>query len=321
MGCDLQLRHPQIEPSCMAKSKLYRYPLYLLARSLAFVFSIFPRGMLLSLAGLLGRLAYYLVPRHRESALQHLRSAYGNTKTEADYRLIARRVFENLAKTSVEILLFPKFSSAEVESFTDTGDAYKVYSDLLAEGKGLLGITSHMGNWELLAGIFTLKGYKGRAIARRLRYEPYNKWIESLRRSIGVETVYRGDSPKQILKILKDGYIIGMLPDQDIDSLRGVFVNFFGRPAYTTIAPAKLAIATGSPIIVNFLIRQPGNKYKIVIGDIIRPDAKLPREEAVVLYTRRWMESCEKIIREYPDQWGWMHNRWKTKPSGETGKA
>lgn len=305
----------------MAKTKPYRYPLYLLARGLAFIFSLLPRGLLLNLAGLLGRAAYLLVGRHRESTLRHLRSAYGQSKTEAELREIARRVFENLAKTSVEILLFPKFSSAEVESFTEVGDAYRIYSDLLKEGRGLIGITSHMGNWELLAGIFTLKGYKGKAIARRLRYEPYNRWIENLRRSIGVETVYRGDSPKEILKILKEGYIIGMLPDQDIDSLRGLFVDFFGRPAYTTVAPAKLAVATGSPIITNFLIRLPGNKYKIVIGDIIRPDDKLPREEAVVEYTRRWMASCEKIIREYPDQWGWMHNRWKTKPPAEKEKS
>lgn len=305
----------------MAKKKPYRYPLYLLARGVAFTVSLLPRRLFLPLAALLGRLAYYLVPRHRRGTLRNLKCAYGNSKTETEIRRIAREVFENLAKTSAEILLFPKLDLAQIESFVDAGNADEVYSKLLAEGRGLISITSHIGNWELLAGIFALKGRKGKAIARKVRYEPYNRWIERLRLSVGVGTIYRGDSPLEIMRTLKQGYIIGMLPDQDIDSLRGVFVDFFGRPAYTTVAPVKISLATGAPILTNFLIRMPGNRYKVIIGDVIRPAVETTKEEAVEKYTAQWMKSCEKVIREYPGQWGWMHNRWKTQKKTSGGSV
>lgn len=304
----------------MAKWRPHRYPLYVLSRVLAFFLTLLPRRSLLAFAGFLGRAAFYLVPHHRESTLRNLAKAYGNTKSDAELYRTARRVFENLAKTSAEVLLFPRYSAAAIDRFVDAGNAYEIYRNLLAEGKGLITITSHIGNWELLAGIFTLKGFKGKAIARRLRYEPYNRWIEKLRESTGVETIYRGDSPKEIIRVLKSGAIIGMLPDQDIDSLRGVFVDFFGRPAYTTIAPVKLSLTTGAPMITTFVIRLPDDRYKVVLGDIIRPEIRTTREAAILEYTDRWMKSCENVIRDYPEQWGWMHDRWKTKPGKREGR-
>jgi KDO2-lipid IV(A) lauroyltransferase len=295
------------------KKKPYRFILYLMARFSAAVLYILPRAMLLSSARFLGRIAYHLCVKDRKRALCNLKLAFGNTKTESEIQSIAHKVFENLAQTTLEVVQFPKLNSEKVEAFVEIGDAYEVYRQLLSEGKGLIALTSHIGNWELLGGIFTLKGFKGKAIVKNIYYEPYHRWIEKLRLSIKIQTIGRDQSSKAILTWLAQGGLIGILPDQDISELKGVFVDFFGTPAYTPVSPVKLSLASGAPILPIFLIRQPNDRYKIVLGKVIRPVIKTTRQEAILEYTRQWMGSCESIIRQHPEQWGWMHNRWKTK--------
>ena len=153
-------------------------------------------------------------------------------------------------------------------------------------------------------------------VGRRIYYEPYNRWIVNLRQAVGLRTVYRSESARKILQVLSRNEAVGLLPDQDIDSLRGVFVDFFGRPAYTPVAPVRLALASGAPIVANFLIREPGDRYRFVAGGVIRPVIETTREEAEKKYTAEWMQGFEKIIRQYPGQWAWMHPRWKTRPDG-----
>ena len=295
----------------MAKYKPYRYLIYGIARLAAWLFFLLPRAAALSVARLLGRMAYALISRHRRSALQNLRTAFPE-KSESETKQIACQVFENLAQTAAEVIQFPKLNLKKVERFVEIGNAFEIYDKLLSEKRGLISITSHIGNWELLAGIFALKGYQGKAVARKLRYPPFQHWIESLRLSIHLGTIYRDESPKKMFRLLEQNEILGVLPDQDLSNLKGVFVEFFGRPAYTSVAPVKLSLATGAPILTNFLIRLPGDRYRIVMGEVIRPVVTTTKEAAIFESTERWMQSCESMIRQYPEQWGWMHNRWKT---------
>ena len=296
----------------MAKKKSYRFFVYLIARGAAFLLMLLPRSWALTLAKAAGNLAFMLVSRQREKALKSLRLAFGTEKPEEEIQEIARGVFQNFAQTAIEILRLPRLSRERLASLVDLGDAVQVYESLLAEGKGLIAITAHIGNWELLAGTFGLMGFRGAVIARKIYYDPYNRWIVGLRKSIAVPTIYREGASREILKVLGRGEIIGMLPDQDIDSLRGVFVNFFGRPAYTPVAPVRLALQYGTPILPNFLIRQKDGRYKIILGEVIRTSAGDRSESAVTEATEKWMRSFEEVIRQYPDQWGWMHDRWKT---------
>ncbi len=298
----------------MAKKKPYRFVLYLFARMCAWMFGLLPREWALRAAKLAGGIVFMTVARQRERTLKHLRVAIGRQNSELEINRIARQVFENMAMTGAEILQFPKLTPEKIAQFVDCGRAVEIYNRLLAEGKGLISMTAHIGNWELLAGIFGLKGYKGAVLARKIYYEPYNKWIVGLRAAMKVPTLYRDDSSREILKRLAAGEIIGLLPDQDIDSLKGTFVPFFGMPAYTSVAPARIALSTGAPMLPNFLIREGVSRYKLVVGEVIRPEAGLDREAAVQRMTENWMEQFEKVIRTYPGQWAWMHNRWKTKP-------
>ncbi len=299
----------------MAKRKFYRYPLYLLARFGAGLLSLLPRNWALALANGAGYLGYELVSRQRTKILENLKLAYGETMTSAERNSMGRRVMGHMLRTAVDFLRFPKFSREKAASFVDAGNAYSFCKDILQEGRGLIIMTAHLGNWELLPRMFGLEGFRGGVVGRRIYYEPYNRWIVVLRTFVGFQTIYQNEAVRKIHHHLKAGEIVGLLPDQDRDSVRGIFVDFFGKPAYTTVAPVKFAMHAQAPMLPMFMVRVPGNSYKIVLGNLIRPKIEADgREASVRKYTEAWMKDFEAVIRQYPDQWGWMHDRWKTRP-------
>jgi KDO2-lipid IV(A) lauroyltransferase len=299
----------------MAKYKPYRYPLYLLTRLAVGLLLLFPRRLSLALANGVGYLGYRLVPSQRTQILENLKLAYGNTKSPQELDRIGRQVMGHMLRTAMDFLLFSRLSPAKAAAVVETGEAFSFCKDILQEGNGLIIMTAHMGNWELLAGIFCLHGFPGAVIGRRIYYEPYNQWIVGLRKAVGVETIYQDEAVRQVHKRLKAGEIVGLLPDQDRDNVRGIFVDFFGVPAYTTVAPVKFAMTLGAPILPAFMIRTPGEGYKLLLGKLIRPKIENgDRAASIRKYTESWMKDFEAMIRQYPEQWGWMHDRWKTRP-------
>ncbi|OGX11464.1 MAG: hypothetical protein A2351_04320 [Omnitrophica bacterium RIFOXYB12_FULL_50_7] len=303
----------------MAKRKFYRYPLYLLARLAAEFLLILPRSWALALASGVGHGGYRLVSRQRTKILENLKLAYGDTKSSVELEAIGRRVLGHMLQTAVDFLRFATLSRDRVVSIVETGDAYSFCKDVLQEGRGLIIMTAHLGNWELLAGSFCLQGFKGAVIGRRIYYEPYNRWIVGLRSAVGVQTIYQDEAVRQVHVHLKAGGIIGLLPDQDRDHTRGIFVDFFGKPAHTSVAPVKFAMASGAPILPAFMVRMPGNRYKLLLGNLIRPKIEGgDRTASIRKYTEAWMKDFEEVIRRYPEQWGWMHDRWKTKSEDVT---
>ena len=288
-----------------------------MTRAAAGMIYCLPRRAALAFARILGAAAYYVIWRQRDRIFENLSAAYGTAKTEAEFRRIGREVMQNAAETAVEVLQFPKLDREKINRFVDSREALAVYHGLLKEGKGVLSITAHLGNWELLAGVVIRNGFSACVIGRRIYYEPYNDWIIALRRALGIETIYRDEPMRRVVRALKANRIVGLLPDQDMDSLPGIFVDFFGWPAYTSIAPVKLSLMTGAPIVVSFLIREPGDRYRLVVEEVIRPEMKTGREDALRKYTEQWMGDFERMILRYPGQWAWMHNRWKTRKKSE----
>lgn len=297
----------------MAKHKPHRYFLYVFARLLAGIFTLLPESAALALARGGARLGYRLAGRQRKEMLESLRVAYPAESAEK-LQATGIRVFENLGMTAAEVLRFPKLTLSRIERMIDFGNVLEIYDAVLKEGRGVLSLSAHFGNWELLAAAFGLKGYQGLVLARRIYYEPYNRWIVGLRLSAKVPTLYRNDASREVLKRLRAGEIVGIVPDQDIDSLKGVFVPFFGRPAYTALAPARLALASGAPIIPAFLVRTGPGRYRMIAGQVLRASQAQNRDDAAAALTHDWMAEFEKVIRLYPEQWAWMHRRWKTKP-------
>lgn len=275
---------------------------------------VMPRSFSLALARGLGIAAFYLISRQRHKVLKHLRFAWKGEKSEDELNRIARQVFENLAMTAMDTILFPTLNKENLREWVSYDDEFMRVNRILDEGRGFIILASHFGNWELLAATFTLMGYSGAIVGKRIYYEKYNQMITGLRESVGVRTIYRDESPKEMLRVLKNNQILGVAADQDVESIEGVFVDFFGHPAYTPTAPVKLAMAADTVIVPAFAIRE-GNRYRLILDEPLKPQAaRGSREETVREFTERWSAVVEKYIRKYPEQWAWMHDRWKTRP-------
>ena len=288
-----------------------RYFLYYLGRVFAFLAYLLPISIGVRIAGLLGICAYLVLPKYRNIAIANLESAFYREKSPREIRRIAREVFANLARSACEVINFPKINEKNIDRFVRIEGIEHVDRSFEA-GKGTIILASHFGNWELLGMTFRVKGYPGVTIGRKIYFYKYDNFLNGLRKSHDVNVIYRDDSPRKMLKVLKENRILGIVADQDVDSVEGVFVNFFGKPAYTPIGPAALARASHAEMIPCFVIRR---RYGHVLK--IEEPVKLVRTENkeadLVINTQRWSAVIESYIRRYPEQWVWMHKRWKTK--------
>ncbi|MBL7157132.1 MAG: lysophospholipid acyltransferase family protein [Candidatus Omnitrophica bacterium] len=295
------------------KIKTKRYYLYYLAAISGFIIAILPLRLGLYLANLAGGIVFAVAGKERKEALNNLRSSFPE-KSDSEIEEIAKKVFSNLCKNAVELINTYKLNRKNLDRWIKTEDLEKA-ERALSKGNGIIILASHFGNWELLSFCFTLRNHATSVIARRIYFDKYEHFINRVRRSKGVKVIYRDESPRKILKALKNNEVLGILADQDIDSVDGVFVDFFGKPAYTPKAPVALAFASGAPLVPAFVVRE-GNSRRLVIGDEINLVEKSNKEETIKFNTQRWSRIVESFIRKYPEQWVWMHRRWKTKPDG-----
>jgi KDO2-lipid IV(A) lauroyltransferase len=295
------------------KFKYRRYFLYYLGRSLAYVFYLLPLSVGLAVARIAGLAAYFAVSKYRRIALANLREAFGSEKTEAELRSIARGVFQNLAMVAVEMVRFPRINRSNIDDYVKIENA-GIVDESFRAGRGTIVLTAHFGNWELLAMTLRVKGYPGVAIGRKIYFHKYDQFLNRLRRVHDVNVIDRENSPRSFLKILKENRILGILADQDVDSVDGVFVDFFGRPAFTPAGPVVLAKVTGAKLIPVYLIRE-GLHHRFVVERPIELADTGDKERDLVTNTQAWSNVLESYIRKHPDQWVWIHRRWKTRPA------
>ena len=293
------------------KFKIRRYVLYYLARCLAFFVYIMPLSMALGLADIAGFLAFWTARKYAGITLENLRSVFGGEKTDGEIRRIARQVFKNIAKNAVELVRFPKISKSNIDDLISM-EGRHILDRELSRGRGVIIVTGHIGNWEMMGITLRIKGYPGAVVGRRIYFHKYDEYLNSLRRHHDVNVVYRDDSPRKILKVLKSKGIIGIVADQDVDSVEGVFIDFLGRKAYTPAGPAFLAKATGASLVPVVMIRD-GKRHRLIVNDPVDLVDTGNKEADAAANTQRWSDVLEAYIREYPDQWVWMHRRWKTK--------
>lgn len=291
------------------KNKWYRPVLYRMACFFLWFLSHIPRSIVLIIAKCAAVFAFYGISREREKTCANLKRVFGETLGEDQIRQCAKNVFKNLAITACDFARFSRLKDADIKKLVRTSGLEK----LSGHTTGGLIVTAHMGNWELLAAAMIVNGYNGFVLGKRLRFDGYNELVVRLRESQKVYTYYRDRSPKELLQRLKAGQLLGILPDQDIADVEGVFIDFFGIPAYTPTGPAKLALAAKVPIIMAFMLHE-GDRYHLIIDSIINTQITEgeTKQEAIKRITRAWSDIIEKYVRQYPDQWAWMHNRWKT---------
>ncbi len=277
-------------------------------------FGLLPLRIGLAFSGFLGRLCFHLLPHERRTALKGLRSAFPG-KSDEEIRSTAKESFINLGMNFYEILSMRRIRRIFDDYVTIEGE------ECLREavkGQGCVYITGHVGNWELMAFYLAYRGYKITPIAKELYDTRLNEILLKLRSENGVHTILR-DKPytsRSIIKALRGKGVLGMLIDQDT-KLQGIFVDFFGKKAYTTIGAASLALKFKSAVVAGFIHRQKGGGHELVITPVELTDTG---DKKLDIYenTLRYSKAVEDAVREYPAQWVWMHRRWKTQPKSST---
>jgi KDO2-lipid IV(A) lauroyltransferase len=293
------------------KIKTRRYYIYYMARIGFFLINFLPLTITLRLSRILGKAAFKYLPKYADIAVENLKRRCG--MTDGGARDVAEKLFVNLTRNGAELAKLAVWDNALVGSLVTGGEGFEKLDEALSKGKGALVITGHFGNWDLLMSYVRSRGYSGAVIGRKIYFHKYDDFITRLRKKTGDRVIYRDESPKKILRVLKDGEIIGILADQDIEALDGVFVKFFGEDAFTPVAPVKLAMVSGAPLVPAFIIRGEDLKHRVVICDPIYVPKEDNSPEAVLRYTQAWTDVLERFVRQYPDQWVWIHKRWKTK--------
>ncbi|MEM7204596.1 MAG: hypothetical protein AAF628_30340 [Planctomycetota bacterium] len=228
---------------------------------------------------------------------------------------ILDEVFRGTSTLAAEWIGAAKLGREFFELYVDDAQGRQQMETLEANWDGgWIGITGHMGNWELLGQWLHNTSRRPSASLAKKQPNPHlNKVIERLRGRHGRATIYRHDPPGKILRLLRDGGSLGIAADEDAVTMSGVFIDFLGRPAYTPLGPARLAIAANVPIMVGAMFRR-GERFEVQLNTPIWPDRKAPRDEEILRLTRAWSAELQEIIRKHPEQWPWFHDRWKTTP-------
>lgn len=277
---------------------------------------LIPMGLLHVISGFLGRLLYLLVKKRRNIALENLRHVFAGEKTERQIRETALQSFTSFFQTFLEIMKFRYMFAGEdardqIRAITDGVDVlFQKAKNIHDEAGGCIFVTPHIGNWELLPHVSAMVGIPLVVVARPTDNEYLEKLIYQNRASSGQVIIPKKNAFLVLQKNLNSGKSIGMLPDQS--TARGIVVDFLGRKATATPVPAILAITHKRPIVVVACCRKDKNHFEGFVSDPIWSGEYKSEKEEILRLTREINLKMESIIRKYPGQYLWMHNRWKT---------
>lgn len=269
--------------------------------------AVTPRPAALAVASLLGRLAYAVGGRTRERAADRIAAVLGCEAGEA--RRTCRLMYRNFAFGLVDLMIFGGWRRRYLERVLRV-EGFERVERAIAEG-GVVGLTGHLSNWELMGG-YVARRLGGIAVLATVAYdENFNRAVVNWRRRLGVRTIYRTEPAAVPLRWLRDGNFLGILADQNIASLPSVTVDFLGRPARTPVGPALLARRARVPIIPMFVVRERDHTYRMVVERPVVPSGAKNVKQALAEDTEAWSKAVARWVRRYPEQWVWVHDRWR----------
>jgi KDO2-lipid IV(A) lauroyltransferase len=275
-----------------------------------------PRPLARALAVVVARGLFAVTPKLRRTAEFNLKLAFPQW-TDAQRAATVRGMVRSLGWMAAEFAMMPRYTRKNIEDIIVL-DGHENFLEGQRRGKGVLFLTAHAGAWELSSYAHALYGYPLHYMARPLDNPRLDALINGYRGLSGNTPIFKNESARAMLKILKDAGTIGILADQNTLSEEGAFVDFFGVPACTTTGIARVALHTGAAVVPGYAVWDESlQKYRLRFEpplDLIRTgDAELD----VLENTQRFAKVTEEIIRKYPKQWVWLHARWKTRPAGE----
>ena len=278
-----------------------------------FIFRILPIRWVRRFAGFVGGRFYALADKSRDRALSNLNMVYGNELSEEARINIAKSVFTEMIKSFFDYMAYSNvrdkkryFSLIEVEGEEHLAEAYK-------QRKGVICLIPHLSSWEFAAITPPMMGYETSAASKAMKQQLLENMMVKFRGRRGMKNITRENSYNKLLDVLRKGECLVLMIDQDTKVKSG-FVDFLGKPAYTPLGAARLALETGALVVPMVMTRKADDNYKFVIYPEL-PTVKTGDMEADLLEnTRQQTQVMEDMVRKYPEQWVWMHPRWKTTP-------
>ncbi|MBI1954869.1 MAG: lysophospholipid acyltransferase family protein [Acidobacteria bacterium] len=277
---------------------------------------LLPRPLAHRMAILLAEGLYWITPKFRRVAERNLRMALPNL-TPQERKVIGRGVYQSLARLLAACAHFPALNAQNVQRAVFY-EGLENYHEARARGRGVLFLTAHLGAWELGAFAHALRGYPLHILYRPLDNPRLDRLVNRYRVLSGNTLIDKRNSAREVLSALARNETIGILADQNSSLEEGVFVNFFGIPACTTAGIARIALHTGAAVVPAFCVWDSGQRrFRIIFDKPLELPATGGKEESIRAATQQMTSVVEQYIRRYPDQWLWIHRRWKTRPPGE----
>jgi KDO2-lipid IV(A) lauroyltransferase len=296
----------------LSVQKIKNYLICLFIRGLVLFAAVLPAWLALRLGGALGAFFAVVVPRERARAEAHLAIAFPEW-TAAQRRALARRVFVCLGQTGLEFLKMNSQSARAIAASVEAVEGREHMEAALQRGHGVVCLTGHIGNWEVLPIFTNHQGWRSAVVAQKL-YDPrLDELLNGFRTRRGVQVIQRGNVTSAIIRSLRANMLLGILNDQDtnVDSR---WAPFFGQLAKTPVGILRLVRRTQAAVVPVFIARQPSGKNRVYIY----PALELPKtgDEEADLHAGAALcnAALENFLRRFPEQWVWFHARWKSKP-------
>jgi len=285
---------------------------WLILKKLGFLPRRLARGFAASVTSLL----FSLQPKLRKTAEFNLRLAFPDW-SEAQRKDATRKMVRNLGWMAAEFARFPRLTRENIEEVVIL-EGHENFLEGQRRGKGVLYLTGHIGAWELSSFAHALYGYPLHYMARPLDNQRLDALVNKYRCASGNEPIFKNESARVMLRILKGGGTVGILADQNTMPEEGVFVDFFGKSACTTTGLARVALHTGAAVVPGYAYWDESiQKYRLRFEPPVELIRTGDTERDVFENTKRFTKVIEEIIRKHPDQWVWVHQRWKNRPKGE----
>ena len=275
-----------------------------------------PRGLARETAATVAAAMYAMLPKLRRTAEFNLHLAFPEWDA-AQRTAVIRGMVRNLGWMAAEFARFPKYTRDNIEEVVIL-DGHENFLEGQRRGKGVLYLTGHIGAWELSSFAHALYGYPLRYMARPLDNPRVDALVNRYRSLSGNLPIFKNESARALLKILKDAGTVGILADQNTMPEEGVFVDFFGKPACTTTGIARVALHTDAAVVPGYAYWDADiGKYRLRFERAVQLARTGDTEQDVFVNTQKFAKVIEGIIRKHPEQWVWVHARWKTRPKGE----
>jgi KDO2-lipid IV(A) lauroyltransferase len=266
----------------------------------------------------LGWIIYLLHGRLRRVGMRNLQLAFPEMSKSKRVKTL-RGEFTSLGRQLAEVCLFPKYTPENVSKVV-VYEGFENFEQALARGKGVLFLTGHLGGWELSAFAHSLYGHPLGVVMRSLDNVYLDRLTKSYRTMHGNSMLDKDDSVRGLLSAMKSGETVGILMDTNMTPPQGVFVDFFGIPACTASGMARIALRTDAAVVPGFTIWDPVlRKYRLRFDSAVELVRTGDDDADIVANTQLFTKVIEEYVRKYPEQWLWVHRRWKTRPEGQPG--